>query len=191
LHRRSIARADDARSLISFAFDFKKFAAFRSSASSDVKEEAAVDHFVSGVRRQFVQVPEYFHVLSERHRLESDQSSFGRSARHPRMTRSRYYFDRDVLTLYVRAGCDNVKYGACPFCQRIFMVLMMKAATNRKACFRVCPSSSRLICIRWPGANPTVVTLYNASAVRIYNATSNLCSAFRKQIIFFYFQKTL
>lgn len=34
-----------------------------------------------------------------------------------------------VLTLYVRAGCDNKKYGACPFCQRIFMVLMLKAAS--------------------------------------------------------------
>ena len=48
------------------------------------------------------------------------------------MTRSRFIGDREVLTLYVRAGCDNVKYGACPFCQRIFMVLMMKAETNRK-----------------------------------------------------------
>lgn len=37
----------------------------------------------------------------------------------------------DVLTLYVRAGCDNKKYGACPFCQRIFMVLMLKAATSK------------------------------------------------------------
>ncbi len=33
----------------------------------------------------------------------------------------------DVLTLYVRAGFDSVRYGACPFCQRIFMVLMIKA----------------------------------------------------------------
>ena len=39
--------------------------------------------------------------------------------------------DDDVLTLYVRAGCDNKKYGACPFCQRIFMVLMLKAATSK------------------------------------------------------------
>ena len=35
-----------------------------------------------------------------------------------------------VLTLYVRAGCDNKKYGACPFCQRIFMVLIIKAASS-------------------------------------------------------------
>jgi len=48
------------------------------------------------------------------------------------MTRGRYLEDKDVLTLYVRAGCDNLKYGACPFCQRIFMVLMMKAETNGK-----------------------------------------------------------
>ena len=49
------------------------------------------------------------------------------------MTRTRFIGDRDVLTLYVRAGCDNLKYGACPFCQRIFMVLMMKAQTNCKS----------------------------------------------------------
>ena len=38
----------------------------------------------------------------------------------------------DVLTLYVRAGCDNRKYGACPFCQRIFMLLMLKQAQGGK-----------------------------------------------------------
>ena len=36
--------------------------------------------------------------------------------------------EEDILTLYVRAGCDNRKYGACPFCQRIFMHLMLKSA---------------------------------------------------------------
>jgi len=36
----------------------------------------------------------------------------------------------EVLTLYVRAGCDNKKYGACPFCQRVFMVLIIKAAST-------------------------------------------------------------
>ena len=40
--------------------------------------------------------------------------------------------DYDVLTLYVRAGCDNRKYGACPFCQRIFMLLMLKQAQGGK-----------------------------------------------------------
>ena len=40
--------------------------------------------------------------------------------------------DAEVLTLYVRAGCDNRKYGACPFCQRIFMLLMLKSASNSK-----------------------------------------------------------
>lgn len=40
----------------------------------------------------------------------------------------------DVVTLYVRAGCDNQRYGACPFCQRIFMVLKLKAAASK---FRV------------------------------------------------------
>lgn len=37
-----------------------------------------------------------------------------------------------VLTLYVRAGCDNRKYGACPFCQRIFMLLMLKSQQGGK-----------------------------------------------------------
>ena len=40
--------------------------------------------------------------------------------------------DTDNLTLYVRAGCDNRKYGACPFCQRIFMLLMLKQAQGGK-----------------------------------------------------------
>jgi hypothetical protein len=38
----------------------------------------------------------------------------------------------DVLTLYVRAACDNLKYGACPFCQRIFMLLMLKVSQGGK-----------------------------------------------------------
>ena len=42
-----------------------------------------------------------------------------------------YTFFLQVLTLYVRAGCDNKKYGACPFCQRIFMVLIIKAASSK------------------------------------------------------------
>ena len=40
--------------------------------------------------------------------------------------------DTDNLTLYVRAGVDNRKYGACPFCQRIFMLLMLKQAQGGK-----------------------------------------------------------
>ena len=40
--------------------------------------------------------------------------------------------EANVLTLYVRAGCDNRKYGACPFCQRIFMLLMLKSAQGGK-----------------------------------------------------------
>ena len=43
--------------------------------------------------------------------------------------------DANVLTLYVRAGCDNRKYGACPFCQRIFMLLMLKSAQGGKKNF--------------------------------------------------------
>ena len=41
-------------------------------------------------------------------------------------------FDENFLTLYVKAGCDNRKYGACPFCQRIFMLLMLKSAQGGK-----------------------------------------------------------
>ena len=40
--------------------------------------------------------------------------------------------DCDQITLYVRAGCDNRKYGACPFCQRIFMFLMLKSEQGGK-----------------------------------------------------------
>lgn len=36
--------------------------------------------------------------------------------------------NEDILTLYVRSGFDGKKYGACPACQRVFMVLMMRAA---------------------------------------------------------------
>ena len=42
----------------------------------------------------------------------------------------------DVLTLYVRAACDNLKYGACPFCQRIFMLLMLKVSQGGKYSFK-------------------------------------------------------
>ena len=34
--------------------------------------------------------------------------------------------ENHLLTLYVKAGFDGRKYGACPFCQRIFMMLMLK-----------------------------------------------------------------
>jgi len=45
--------------------------------------------------------------------------------------------DTDNLTLYVRAGVDNRKYGACPFCQRIFMLLMLKQAQGVSIKFKV------------------------------------------------------
>lgn len=32
--------------------------------------------------------------------------------------------------LFVKAGDDGKKYGACPFCQRVFMILLVKAAEN-------------------------------------------------------------
>ena len=40
--------------------------------------------------------------------------------------------DLESVKLYVRAGCDNRKYGACPFCQRIFMFLMLKSEQGGK-----------------------------------------------------------
>jgi len=36
-----------------------------------------------------------------------------------------------VVTLYVRSGFDGKKYGACPFSQRIFMLLIIKAAKGQ------------------------------------------------------------
>ena len=37
----------------------------------------------------------------------------------------------DTLTLYVRSGFDGKKYGACPFSQRIFMLLIIKASKGK------------------------------------------------------------
>lgn len=36
----------------------------------------------------------------------------------------------DEAILFVKAGDDGKKYGGCPFCQRIFMILLIKAAEN-------------------------------------------------------------
>ena len=36
-----------------------------------------------------------------------------------------------------RSGFDGKKYGACPACQRVFMVLMLKAASSSKFQFVV------------------------------------------------------
>lgn len=32
----------------------------------------------------------------------------------------------DLITVYVKAGADGQRLGACPFCQRVFMVLLLK-----------------------------------------------------------------
>lgn len=37
------------------------------------------------------------------------------------------------VTLFVKAGADGKRYGACPFCQRIFMILIIKAEANQLA----------------------------------------------------------
>jgi hypothetical protein len=50
-------------------------------------------------------------------------------------------------------------------------------------------SLSLFFCVSSPGANPTTVS-YNASVVKIYNATSSLVR-FENKNIFFYFEKTL
>lgn len=40
------------------------------------------------------------------------------------------------VTLFVKAGADGKRYGACPFCQRIFMILLIKAK-NQQLRFKV------------------------------------------------------
>lgn len=47
------------------------------------------------------------------------------------------YPQNHLLTLYVKAGYDGRKYGACPFCQRIFMMLMLKVKNGAPLKFRV------------------------------------------------------
>jgi hypothetical protein len=51
----------------------------------------------------------------------------------------------DTLTLYVRSGFDGKKYGACPFSQRIFMLLIIKASKGKTY---LCCSSSRHLKVR-------------------------------------------
>ncbi|XP_035206764.1 chloride intracellular channel exl-1-like [Stegodyphus dumicola] len=34
------------------------------------------------------------------------------------------------LILFVKAGDDGKRYGACPFCQRLFMILLIKSSQN-------------------------------------------------------------
>lgn len=36
----------------------------------------------------------------------------------------------EEINLYVKAGVDGERLGACPFCQRVFMVLLIKARHN-------------------------------------------------------------
>nr|XP_053655867.1 chloride intracellular channel exl-1-like [Cherax quadricarinatus] len=37
---------------------------------------------------------------------------------------------REEVTVYVKAGVDGERMGACPFCQRVFMVLLIKSQHN-------------------------------------------------------------
>lgn len=39
--------------------------------------------------------------------------------------------DLPNVMLFVKSGADCKRYGACPFCQRIFMILMVKANANK------------------------------------------------------------
>ena len=41
------------------------------------------------------------------------------------------------IILFVKAGADGHRYGACPFCQRIFMILMIKAQLIENVRFKV------------------------------------------------------
>ncbi|KAG7163752.1 chloride intracellular channel exl-1-like [Homarus americanus] len=38
--------------------------------------------------------------------------------------------DKEEVTVYVKAGVDGERMGACPFCQRVFMVLLIKSQYN-------------------------------------------------------------
>lgn len=44
--------------------------------------------------------------------------------------------DADIK-LYVKAGADGQRYGACPFCQRVFMILLLKSKVGHFK-FQVC-----------------------------------------------------
>ncbi|XP_045600432.1 chloride intracellular channel exl-1 [Procambarus clarkii] len=37
---------------------------------------------------------------------------------------------REEVTVYIKAGVDGERMGACPFCQRVFMVLLIKSQHN-------------------------------------------------------------
>ncbi|XP_054158640.1 chloride intracellular channel exl-1-like [Oppia nitens] len=41
------------------------------------------------------------------------------------------------ITLFVKAGADGQRYGACPFCHRLFMLLLVKAKHRPELRFRV------------------------------------------------------
>ena len=47
----------------------------------------------------------------------------------------------EEVIMYVKAGVDGERMGACPFCQRVFMVLLIKAQ-QRLLTFKV----SKKIC---------------------------------------------
>ena len=42
-----------------------------------------------------------------------------------------------VTTLYLKVGADGARMGACPFCQRVLMVSLLKAQHNAHMQFKV------------------------------------------------------
>ena len=44
---------------------------------------------------------------------------------------------KGTISLFVKAGADNVRYGACPFCHRLFMLLIVKGQLLPNLQFRV------------------------------------------------------
>ena len=62
--------------------------------------------------------------------------------------------DSDI-TLFVKAGVDGVRYGSCPFCQRLFMLLIVKGQLLPELRFKVvtvnlnrAPTEFRRNCLR-------------------------------------------
>jgi len=45
--------------------------------------------------------------------------------------------NKSDITLFVKAGADNHRYGACPFCQRLFMILILKGQLIPNIKFKV------------------------------------------------------
>ncbi|KAI3387334.1 hypothetical protein SNEBB_003856 [Seison nebaliae] len=66
-----------------------------------------------------------FHIISSSFPSCLQSSSRNRDKQEGEMETNHH--SDNVPDLFVRAGMDNRSYGACPFCQQIFMALLLKA----------------------------------------------------------------